>query len=215
MSEQKSTMLTISVADGVKPFLVQVAAKEDREGLWNLSSILFPQIGIEFKVNPGAAGTFVSGETLAALADGQREYLARLETQREEWRNKKKKKNLKDAGGIPENPKDSAGIPSSSSYSSSSSLSIEGGGTPPRAPAKRFTPPTVEEVAAYAREAGLRMDAARFVDYFTSNGWKVGRGPMKDWHAAARNWAARDERGKTPASPSQQRPMMTPATVAV
>lgn len=218
MSEPKSTMLTISVADGVKPFLVQVAAKEDREGLWNLSSILFPQIGIEFKVNPGETGTFVSGETLAALADGQREYLARMNAQREEWRRRKKPKKTEDAEGITENPKDSPGIPPSSSPSYSPSIEREGG-TPPRAPAKRFTPPTVEAVAAYAREAGLTMDAAAFVDFYTSKGWKVGNAPMKDWKATARNWARRDGKlGTPPASPafqSQQRPMMTPATVAV
>ncbi len=208
-------MLTISVADGVKPFLVQVAAKEDREGLWNLSSILFPQIGIEFKVNPGATGTFVSGETLAALADGQREYLDRLEAQRKEWRTRKKSKNTGDAGGIRKNPKDSAEF--SPSYSSSSSPSSSpsgegGGGEPPHARAKGFSPPTVEEVATYARETGLKMDAAHFVDYYTSNGWKAGRVPMKDWKAAARNWSRRDGKlGAAPASPAQQRPMMKPA----
>ena len=215
MGEPKSTVLTIRVADGVKPFLVQVAAKEDREGLWNLSSILFPQIGIEFKVDPGATGTFVSGETLAALADGQREYLDRLEAQREEWRNAKRPKKSGDAGGIQKNPKDSAEF--SHTYSNSSSPSSSpsgevGGGEPPPARAKRFAPPTVEEVAAYALEAGLTMDAARFVDYYTSNGWMAGRSPMKDWKAAARNWSKRDgEFGAAPASPAQPRPMMKPA----
>jgi hypothetical protein len=33
------------------------------------------------------------------------------------------------------------------------------------------------------------MEAERFYDHFTSNGWKVsGRAAMKDWKAAARNW---------------------------
>lgn len=59
---------------------------------------------------------------------------------------------------------------------------------------KRFAPPTLEEVRDYVREAGLQMDPQRFFDYFTSNGWKVsGRAPMKDWKAAARNWAAREK----------------------
>ena len=89
-----------------------------------------------------------------------------------------------------------------------------GGGKPPRsrARAKGFAPPTVEEVAAYACDAGLKMDAARFVDYYTSNGWKAGRVPMKDWKAAARNWSRRDgELGTAPASPAQQPPIMKPA----
>ena len=65
---------------------------------------------------------------------------------------------------------------------------------------RRFIPPTVEQVEEYAREKGLLIDANRFVDYFTSNGWKVGgKAPMKDWRAAVRNWAARakDQRQKT------------------
>lgn len=57
----------------------------------------------------------------------------------------------------------------------------------------RFTPPTVEEVKAYASEHGFKIDAERFVDFYASKGWMVGKTKMKDWKAAVRNWA----RGKT------------------
>ena len=58
---------------------------------------------------------------------------------------------------------------------------------------KRFVPPTVEEVSAYALEKGYeRFSADRFVDYYASKGWVVGKSPMKDWKAAVRGWAARD-----------------------
>lgn len=72
---------------------------------------------------------------------------------------------------------------------------------------KQFVPPTVEEVAAYISEAGLSVDAERFVDYYAGNGWKVGSQGMKDWKATVRNWARRDrERGydskPKPAKPS-------------
>lgn len=53
---------------------------------------------------------------------------------------------------------------------------------------KRFTPPTVEEVAAYCRERKNNVDPQKFVDYYTANGWKVGRNNMKDWRAAVRTW---------------------------
>jgi len=53
---------------------------------------------------------------------------------------------------------------------------------------KGFIPPTVEEVAEYCKERRNRIDAAHFVDYYTSNGWKVGRQSMKDWRAAVRGW---------------------------
>lgn len=52
----------------------------------------------------------------------------------------------------------------------------------------RFTPPTLEEVQAYCTERNNHIDAQRFIDYYTSNGWKVGKNPMKDWKAAVRNW---------------------------
>lgn len=55
----------------------------------------------------------------------------------------------------------------------------------------RFSPPSPEEVAAYASEKGLALDAGRFCDFYASKGWKVGSSPMRDWRAAARNWAAR------------------------
>lgn len=54
--------------------------------------------------------------------------------------------------------------------------------------AKRFTPPTVAEVRAYCQERKNNVDAERFVDYYTANGWKVGKNPMKDWKAAVRTW---------------------------
>ena len=62
----------------------------------------------------------------------------------------------------------------------------------PPAPKKRFVPPTQAEIGAYVREAKLTMDPQEFVDYYTANGWKVGSHAMKDWRAAARNWARKE-----------------------
>jgi len=56
-----------------------------------------------------------------------------------------------------------------------------------------FTPPTVDDVAEYCREQGYSVPAERFVSYYTSNGWKVGKNPMKDWQAAVRTWASKDK----------------------
>ena len=53
---------------------------------------------------------------------------------------------------------------------------------------KRFTPPSVDEVRAYCQERQNNVDPERFVDYYNSNGWKVGRNAMKDWKAAVRTW---------------------------
>jgi predicted phage replisome organizer len=52
----------------------------------------------------------------------------------------------------------------------------------------RFTPPTIEEVQAYCVERQNKVDAERFIDYYTSNGWMVGKNKMKDWKSAVRTW---------------------------
>jgi len=58
----------------------------------------------------------------------------------------------------------------------------------------RFVPPTIDEVAAYCGERGNSIDPHKFVDYYTANGWMVGRNSMKDWQAVIRNWE-RNEAG--------------------
>lgn len=60
----------------------------------------------------------------------------------------------------------------------------------------RFTPPTLDAVSAYAKEKGWtehQFNAERFVDFYASKGWKVGRDTMKDWKAAARGWVSRQD----------------------
>ena len=57
----------------------------------------------------------------------------------------------------------------------------------------RFTPPTTEEIQAYCNEKHYNISPEHFIDYYESNGWKVGRNSMKDWKAAVRNWARRDK----------------------
>ena len=66
----------------------------------------------------------------------------------------------------------------------------------PKKAQKRFTPPTVDEVAAYCRERGNHVDPNRFVDFYASKGWRVGNQSMRDFKAAVRTWEKRD--GTTP-----------------
>ena len=62
----------------------------------------------------------------------------------------------------------------------------------------RFVPPKEEEVREYCVKMGFRSDPSGFMDYYRSNGWRVGKNPMKDWKAALRNWMAKEgEYGKT------------------
>ena len=48
--------------------------------------------------------------------------------------------------------------------------------------------PTVDEIQSYILEKGYSVDAEKFFDYYESNGWKVGKNPMKDWKACVRTW---------------------------
>lgn len=66
----------------------------------------------------------------------------------------------------------------------------------------KFFPPTLEEVKAYCSERGNRVDAERWFDYYTSNGWKVGKNQMKDWRAAVRTW----ERDSKPSGAKMKTP---------
>ncbi len=58
---------------------------------------------------------------------------------------------------------------------------------------KRFVPPSPAQVAEYAAERGFPdFDAEKFVDFYASKGWMVGRSKMKDWRASVRTWLSRE-----------------------
>ena len=65
----------------------------------------------------------------------------------------------------------------------------------------RFAPPTLEEVKEYCRERGNKVDPEKFIDFYESKGWMVGKNKMKSWQAAVRTWEK-----DTPASTERQRP---------
>lgn len=52
----------------------------------------------------------------------------------------------------------------------------------------KFVKPSLEEVKMYCIERGNNIDPEHWYDYYESNGWKVGKNPMKDWKATVRNW---------------------------
>ena len=53
---------------------------------------------------------------------------------------------------------------------------------------KRFSPPTLEEVRQYCLERKNNVDAEKFVNFYSSKGWMVGKNRMKDWKTAVRTW---------------------------
>ena len=54
--------------------------------------------------------------------------------------------------------------------------------------AKRFAKPIIDDIIDYCSERNNMVDPQKFFDYYSSNGWKVGKNPMKDWKAAVRTW---------------------------
>ena len=59
-----------------------------------------------------------------------------------------------------------------------------------------FTIPTLDELKAYALEIDYNLDAEAFIDYYSQNGWVIGKNktPMRDWKAAVRTWKRNDEK---------------------
>jgi hypothetical protein len=52
----------------------------------------------------------------------------------------------------------------------------------------KFVVPTFQDINNYCLERGTTVDANKFIDYYTSNGWMVGKNKMKDWKACVRRW---------------------------
>lgn len=63
---------------------------------------------------------------------------------------------------------------------------------------KGFKKPTFEQLKEYKPN----IDAQRFLDFYDSKGWMVGKNKMTDWKAAARGWESRNKnvpsQGKLP-----------------
>lgn len=66
----------------------------------------------------------------------------------------------------------------------------------------RFNAPTLHDVMSYMMAQGLSdhlmTESEKFMDFYDSKGWMVGKNKMKDWEAAARNWIKRIADNKKP-----------------
>jgi DNA-binding Lrp family transcriptional regulator len=52
-----------------------------------------------------------------------------------------------------------------------------------------FVKPSMDELKLNAAKIGLpESEAEKFFHYYESNGWRVGRNPMKSWQSAMINW---------------------------
>ena len=52
----------------------------------------------------------------------------------------------------------------------------------------RFVKPKKTELDAYCKKMNYGVNTDRFLSHYNSNGWKVGKNPMKSWEAALKTW---------------------------
>ena len=70
----------------------------------------------------------------------------------------------------------------------------------------KFKPPSLEEVQAYCKERNNKVDAEKWIDFYTSKGWMVGKTKMKDWKASVRTWEKGDSNGTDKQPNGQSKP---------
>ena len=63
---------------------------------------------------------------------------------------------------------------------------------------KKMVRPTIEDVKSHCLEKGYNIDAEHFINFYESNGWKVGKNPMKSWKASLTTWSKRNQKDTTP-----------------
>ena len=77
----------------------------------------------------------------------------------------------------------------------------------PSCSTSRFVKPTREELDLHAAKIGLApSEVDKFVNHYESNGWKVGRNPMRSWSHALVNWKLNQQTYETHQRNSGQRP---------
>ena len=70
----------------------------------------------------------------------------------------------------------------------------------------RFVPPTLDEVRAYCNERNNLVDPEAFIAFYQSNGWKVGKNPMKNWKSAIITWEKNDKHKSSSMSSAKNKP---------
>ena len=60
--------------------------------------------------------------------------------------------------------------------------------SPKEKPQRKIIPPQPEWVKEYCESRKNNVDYQKFMDFYESKGWLVGKTKMKDWEAAVRTW---------------------------
>ena len=70
---------------------------------------------------------------------------------------------------------------------------------------KKFIPPTLEDVSAYAKERGVPNLAQKFFDYYSAGNWVDGKGdPVRNWKQKFLTWESKEHEKGTPPQPGKK-----------
>lgn len=159
----------------------------------------------------------------AFMNENIKTYQRTIEANRQNGRKGGRPRKAKETDGFSEKPTETHGEPnethenqstkykvqSTKNTDSIESIEIDASASPSPRASKRFSPPGLEEIEAYFSEkGGTAAQAERFRDFYESNGWKVGKNPMKSWKAAASGWMSRDKESAQKASAPRSKPFM-------
>ncbi len=159
----------------------------------------------------------------AFMNENIKTYQRTIEANRQNGRKGGRPRKAKETDGFSEKPTETHGEPnethknqstkykvqSTKNTDSIESIEIDSSASPSHRVSKRFSPPGLEEIEAYfAEKGGTAAQAERFRDFYESNGWKVGKNPMKSWKAAASGWMSRDKESAQKASAPRSKPFM-------
>jgi uncharacterized protein YdaU (DUF1376 family) len=146
-------------------------------------------------------GTFVQKRIKGELAD----YQAKAATNKQiaiDRETKRKEKSTKRSRTVHEPLKDSNEAPPNHKPLTNNQEPLKEN----REKSKRFVAPQMENVLAYFKQLEANnpeIEADKFINFYESKNWYVGKNKMKSWEASVRGWISRDNQ-KAIAAPSGQ-----------
>lgn len=176
--------------NGVIPFNSQMLASVTRQQIGTVEKALdvFQQLGLIEILDNGAIYMSDIQKYIGSSsteADRKREYRGRIDAEKE--------KCITNGTNVPTNVGQMSDRDRDITKDRDKTINREREREKEKPKRDRFVPPTLDDVRNYYKETGKPINAEAFIDYYSANGWKTGKNPMKDWKAAVRQWRRRDE----------------------
>jgi uncharacterized protein YdaU (DUF1376 family) len=129
----------------------------------------------------------------------------RRATNQKNYRDRKRERVDNKVDNADDNNSDNNSDNKADSKSKSKSLSIVSVSVKEKKVKKKegFIIPTLAEVSEYCLERKNNVNPERWMAFYESKGWMIGKNKMKDWKAAVRTWENGGNHGSTRATGSQ------------